>query len=248
MNITNLKTYIDEFSIVYQQVQEIKYASYLQCDLDSFYQAVEQAVNRSKACRQKETPDFNPFLVLDIKDRELCATALWKDLLDPNGTHEQGDIFLKPFLRLVDEKRQQSSLNPAYEDITPSSLWESYAEFFVKDDKDKSGRIDVFLRHSERRAAIAIEYKIKAKDQENQVKRYYNYLEKNFKKNYNVVYIHPTGREPTGRSLENLKASDILCISIKHDLVGMLKQILQEHDQIPKQIRQFVKHYIEVAK
>lgn len=248
-----LPEFLSSFAGAYNNSQHIRYGHYLKLKPHDFLARMKNAVERSQVLRQREAPFFNPFTVLDIERRELVATALWKDLLDPNGKHDQCDLFLKPLLEYIDNKIQNQSPEKfsSYSKITPVSSWKTSAEYFVQgvESGDRDGRIDVYLEHEDTGSAIAIEYKIDAKDQEHQVRRYYSHLKNNTNlKQFQVVYINPTGTQPSKSSLDTLPRNEVVCLSIQRELVGVLKKVIRENDHLPTKIHEFIECYIEVAK
>ena len=48
--------------------------------------------------------EYNIFLVLDVHDKEVIMCRMLFDLLNPNGRHGQGDIFLNDFLKHLEKK------------------------------------------------------------------------------------------------------------------------------------------------
>jgi len=252
-NINMLSNFLEGFQKANDKAQSIRYTEYTRGNQTrDFFEDIKIVLLRSQELRVEEIPDFNIFNVLRISKREVVATAMWKDLLDPKGSHEQGDLFLLPFLELLDNKLQNKSGVP-YTKL-PIDGWVTSAEEFVRKEhsKDKNGRIDVYLKHLNDYSAIAIEYKIDAEDQERQVSRYYEHLKAKRFKQWHVVYITPTGADPSGYSLgKKLTKEDIaekvVCMSIKYELVHILKQILEPNNKIPVALRCFIENYIEVA-
>jgi len=247
-----LSIFLEGFQRANDKAQSIKYTEYTESDQTQvFFKGIKTALQTSRKLRVQEIPDFNIFNVLRISRREVVATAMWKDLLDPKGSHEQGDLFLLPFLELLDNKLHHKNGVP-YTKL-PTDGWITSAEEFVHKEhpKDKNGRIDVYLKHLNDYSAIAIEYKIDAEDQERQVSRYYEHLKTKRFNQWHVIYITPTGADPSGYSLGKLTKEDmaekVVCMSIKYELVPILKQILESNNKMPVALRCFIENYIEVA-
>ena len=216
---------------------------------DVFFKTIKPILGISQALRKQEMPDFNVFNMLGIARREVVATAMWKDLLDPKGSHEQGDLFLRPFLELLDNKLKYMGEDYYAYATLPIDSWATSAEEFVRkvQTKDKDGRVDVYLKNVNNYSAVAIEYKIDADDQERQVSRYYDHLKKQKFKKFHVVYITPTGAMPSQFSLGEMDERKVVCMSIQYELVPMLNEIQRENIQLPKKLRYFLENYIEVA-
>lgn len=145
--------------------------------------------------------NFNPFAKLRVKETQ--HSRLLGDLLNPSGSHGQGDLFLKPFLEYLGVP------NPGT------------GEWHVAVEND---RVDIMLwRGRPTRSAVIIENKSNnAGDQENQIYRYWHhqiYLwdrsiwdlesesdEATRSRLYHLVYL-PTdgGKSPAPHSLERPK-------------------------------------------
>src|SRR5207244_839864 len=96
---------------------------------------------------------FNPLTRLKID--ETMHSQILGDLLDPDGTHGQGDVFLVPFLE---------ELGIPESDV---GLWHVTVE---------TGRVDILIwRNHPEKSAIIIENKSNdAGDQPNQIYRYWH--------------------------------------------------------------------------
>ena len=125
---------------------------------------------------------FNVFLIDGVKIDEDTHSAILADLLDPNGSHRQGAIFLKHFLNL-------ECLRPA-----DSSDYGELEDFHVERKANrKYGEIDVLLEKKDN-ACVIIENKIHdAVDQDNQLNRYYKYAKESFTNDQIKLIYSPTG-------------------------------------------------------
>ncbi|MDR2870581.1 MAG: PD-(D/E)XK nuclease family protein [Deferribacteraceae bacterium] len=133
--------------------------------------------------KAKLAPEFSLFD--HINYGELTISSIIRGLLDPNGTHGQGNLFLCEFLKLLDLD---------YADVKPSII---RCEWSIG-----NGRIDIFIVTD--KYCIAIENKLWAKDQKGQVKDYLEYI-KNYNKDKKPLLIYLTieeGREPDKDSIE----------------------------------------------
>jgi len=145
-------------------------------------------LGRLDKTRQEEwnrvAPDFNAFEIMFPS--ELSLSRILGDLLNPNGKHSQGRIFLDRFL---------TSFIPNYprkkKETVEISL-EHYTE---------NGQIDILMNIGES-FSVAIENKPYASDQDNQISRYVKYLSDRFgPKNFSMLYVSSNGEEPTERSI-----------------------------------------------
>jgi hypothetical protein len=109
--------------------------------------------------------------------------------LDPNQTHGQGNTFLKIFLKRLEIKEGLE-------------LIERNVEVKVKCEHstDEGRRIDILISFGNH-FILAIENKVWAKDQNDQIADYSTYLENFFKGNYKLLYLCPYERTPSIASI-----------------------------------------------
>ena len=167
---------------------------------------------------------FNVFLIDGVRINEDTHSAILVDLLNPNGSHRQGAVFLKHFLNLE-----------------PLGLADSFdygelEDFHVKRKANsKYGEIDILLEKKDD-ACIIIENKIHdAEDQNSQLNRYYRYAKENFTdEQIKLIYLTRYGRVPSPDSLrgvdgqEALDVSRVICMSYESDIVEWLEDCLKE--------------------
>ena len=173
-----------------------------------------------KAIRQKETPYYNIFEVLNIRHRETKThTPFLVHLLNPKASHEQGALFLNAFFKDV---------------LGTDFRYEEMMRFEVYEEKNTNyGRVDIYLEFSINNQAygIVIENKIYAGNQPQQLERYYNYLRRDEKlciKNIMVVYLtvnkKRAERGTIRKSLSQLLYNQNVLVDIgyKEDLINWL--------------------------
>ena len=174
--------------------------------------------------------DFNVFSILGVQTDEVRThSAFLSELLNPQGSHRQGTVFLKLFLELClkgTDKGSHAFDNGKLDDFRVG------AEVSVD-----QGRIDVLLEKDD--ACIVIENKIYAEDQPGQLNRYHQYA---YGKNIGdsrikLVYLTLDGSEPSEDSLrgENgrlgkLKPEDVLCISYKEHITRWLEACMRTEE------------------
>lgn len=181
--------------------------------------------------------NFNVFQILGLESAEVKTHSKFlAELLDPNGSHEQGDKFLKTFVKyinkLVIRDKNLICLN------TANSLVE-VEKYIGEVTKDKGGRIDIAI--SETKNFICIENKIYAGEQENQMLRYYNYVKDN---NYNFHILFLTLE---GHASQTVNNDLIYSISYKKHIIEWLELCKKEAVDIPI-LRESIKQYINLIK
>src|SRR5262245_26574954 len=137
---------------------------------------------------RRQAPRFSIFRVLGIEHREVTTHSRFlAHLLDPSGTHGQGDLFLRHFL-----------LGPPIE-IPVSEAGQ--VRWYVRPEKVTSlGTIDIVITCPCLRICVLIENKIGAGDQPGQLARYYRWLEASrFERSRSrLIYLTPDGKDPPG--------------------------------------------------
>lgn len=117
-----------------------------------------------KAIEKLSGENFNLLKLLKMGHYEVKThSPILADLLSPKGTHGQGATFLKLFVKL---------LNIA--DFDPESASVSMEKSIGEVTLESGGRIDLYITDGKGRK-ILIENKIYAREQENQLSRYYKY-------------------------------------------------------------------------
>ena len=181
--------------------------------------------------------NFNIFSILGLERKEnQTHSAFLGELLNPQGKHNMGNIFLTHFVNsLIKESASKINLQTATVHL------EHYIST-VDMDNSTGGRIDIFITDGQRH--ISIENKIYAKDQDKQLERYYNY-----NKGYNsILYLTLLGNEPTKESKgELVSGKDYICISYRKHIINWLELCLKEAADLPI-LRESIKQYIILIK
>jgi hypothetical protein len=118
------------------------------------------------------------------------------DLLDPNGTHDQGTLFLGSFLQILADRARACAVNWTYEWQEPNEL--EADSWLVLPER---GKIDISIRNKSDGVLIFIETKIDAPETEGQLCRYAARLNKETTYPHRLlVFIAPKGYRPqTGK-------------------------------------------------
>ncbi|SKB76929.1 PD-(D/E)XK nuclease superfamily protein [Salegentibacter holothuriorum] len=194
---------------------------------------------------------FNLFSVLGIESREnKTHSAFLIELLNPNGTHLQKDIFLKLFLQVIqreitkqekNEKAAQKKLINNFINSTNTTVSPEISIGRRNDHNKEGGRIDIFIEN--RNNIICIENKIYAQDQNCQIERYCNYPKEN-----TVLYLTLKVDSPSKQSSGNLKAGkDFYNISYKEHISDWLGLCLKEVPNLTS-VRESINQYILLIK
>lgn len=177
-------------------------------------------------------PEYNIFHVLDVTGKEVVMCRFLTDLLNPEGRHGCGILFLKSFWENVLKKEPVSDTLTAHTNVV--------REYGI----DNERRIDIAIYNS--RFFIPMEVKIYAGEQEGQCYDYYSYA-KSFDKNTRIIYLTRYGTMPAEYSrkakngAEILPVDKIICISWEKDIHDWLTALLpQLEEPIKTPVRQYI--------
>ncbi|HAD96929.1 MAG TPA: hypothetical protein DCG19_05950 [Cryomorphaceae bacterium] len=183
---------------------------------------------------------FNVFSILKMSAKEdKLHSRFIRELLDPQGSHLKGRLFLNHFLQLLNKGHGEEGQHEA--DAYDVVLREFHIGPVNLQTKT-GGRIDIFLRDTRSGRTICIENKIYAGDQQAQVERYCNY---NCTEGANrVYYLTLDGREPEEKSCGELRSGeDFYLLSYEKDIIKWLELCLREVYDEPI-LRESLKQYL----
>lgn len=195
-----------------------------------------QIITHQRELEEIRGETFNVFSILDMETKEDAThSAFIGELLDPNGSHMMGTIFLKLFLEEIEHKTEFNASSATM-----------IREFYIgKLDSEKrtGGRIDILIKDNTGQT-ISIENKIYAIDQPFQIERYVNYNK--FKNK--VYYLTLRGDEPNDISKSDLNSkTDFQCLSYSNDIIDWL-EACQMHAVSKPVIRESIRQYILLLK
>ncbi len=126
--------------------------------------------------------DFNALNFFNPGENKISEILSF--FLNPQQAHGQGDLFLNEFLKTINRS-----------DIDFKSV-SIYTEYIITNNR----RIDLFIKLSN--FIIAIENKIWAIDQPNQLNDYSAFLDKESNGNYLLLYLNPYKTNPSQQSID----------------------------------------------
>lgn len=216
-----------------------------------------QGVIKFESERKKITAeDFNIFNILGISHLEVSTHSRFiSNLLDPCGSHYQGNIFLELFMRKI-----------GIEDFNYAD-----ASIEVEKSENKYGRFDIFIT-DDKNWTIIIENKIHAGLQEEQLGRYIENLnETKNTKNKKLLYLtlanefdndshcnedYSPGIGISQREIEFLKSQGVNTvediklykhITYSNDILDWLIDAQKEAISLPR-IREVIEQYIQIIR
>ncbi len=174
---------------------------------------------------REEEEKFNIFSVMykEHDERKLHSRFV-AALLNPSGSHDLKDYFLKYFIGLFKEIDFSNFRNAI---VYPDEL-----------NKKENNNIDILIIDRTSRNAIIIENKIYAGDSNSeaggQLERYYRHVRENeniSEENISVLYLTLDGHEPSTKSLGEFKTLERIkgqCISYEAHILRWLKLCLKD--------------------
>lgn len=199
-------------------------------DVGPFSSLLRQAArlkDKIDALASASGENFNIFTILDRETDEVKThSAIIADLLDPDGLHGQGEIFIRLFLDQLNIE-------------THGDLHRARVGSEV--DAGEHGRIDIMFEMDD--SCVVMENKVYAYDQSRQLERYYRYATTRFADDrIELLYLTLHGVEPDKASLGLLPPGKVRCISYESDITEWLGACIREVARIP-QIRELLVQY-----
>ena len=232
-------------------------------DLKAIQQLLQEAqpiLQKSKAEKKEREAKgeyFNVFENLHFtRPEEHLHTPFLRMLLDKDANHGVGKGFLEAFLKMVKEELKldfQYDVNSSHVEYKDKYIGE--VKISEKDGESTGGEIDIFL-YDEKGHAIIIENKFDrygnpAQEQPRQLERYHNFGKKEYKDNFILIYLTPSGQDASEYSTGPNK---ITCYPMSYDLsddkpniLSWLKKCLDISKGCPR-IHEVIKQYITYIK
>jgi len=206
-------------------------------------ESINSIFNKYRQLVKQSGENYNIFKVLNVESNEVrLHSAFLADLLNPKGSHGFDSLFLRLFV---------TELN--INNFDCQSVNVKVEQYIGKVSDISGGRIDIDIRDNNG-YHIIIENKIYARDQENQLIRYFNYGE-NRCKNFKLFYLTLEGDMPdeeiscsdskNGIKLE--EGVDYFILSYRNDIKNWLEVCREKATNKPL-LREGISHYINLIK
>lgn len=193
------------------------------------------AINKCHNKMAELTGDrFNIFRIIKLKnnDEEKIHTPFIAALLNPNGSHKKGALFLKLFLKQI-----ENELPFDFEELFDFKTIKVNSEYTIKE-----GQVDIHITDANENT-IVIENKLAASDGYQQLLRYSNYCERRKGKRA-LIYLTYYGDDASELSTGE-EELDYIKISYKDDIMKWLEACRKECSTQPV-LREGITHYINL--
>ena len=195
-----------------------------------------ELVSHSNELARTTGARFNLFQILKIGHYEVAThSPILAELLDPNGSHAQGPVFLELFLGADTISHRQGS---EWRFDTSTAVVHCEYGIGVKTDS-AGGRIDILITDGRGRR-IAIENKINAVEQDNWVERYLDFLGPDGL----LIYLTLDGVAPQ-EVHERACADDLIQLSYASHITRWLKDCRKEAATVPV-VRESITQYLHL--
>jgi hypothetical protein len=205
-------------------MSNLKVSAISESELEQFFsemrRQVEGAQTQQRKLDREQTSGFNVFDLIEPDENKLSDVLKW--LLDPEGNHGQGDLFLGLLLKHLDlGSEATNTMKAKVHREAPTFGIEKYRR-----------RMDVLL---EAGALVVIENKLDAPEQPEQVKHYLEYLDRRTNSlctKSALIYLTPNGRKPNSLDKVTLRMYEengrLKCWNYHGELRNWLKDCQRE--------------------
>ena len=180
------------------------------------YMAAKAEADRQRAMGKH---DYNIFTLFHgFSDEVNLHSNFIASLLDPNGDHYKGDLFLKLFLEMC-------GIDDFSIDTSTATVFKEFKH------------IDIYI--SDGKKHIILENKVYAKDQPTQIARYIKAIKKEGAEDEDiyVLYLHPDGKLPNNQSFGDYHTRLLgENASIKFKVISYEDEILSWIDRCKKEV------------
>lgn len=190
---------------------------------------------------RETSPLFNSFDFWDINENKV--SEIFAFFLNPSANHEQGDIYLRHFLK-------KFSINSFY--FVDKDNIDVQCEFRC----DNNKRIDIIIIKNDFEQAIGIENKIYSDttDQVNQLSDYIHFLQRKTKDNFTILYLSPQVKNISEISLSKedkmrfQEERKLLQLNYEEHIIDCVKEftLLTENIRVKSFLKDFEKTLVRM--
>ena len=223
--------------------------------IESLLSKVKLIVDKYDEIERITGEKYNVFSILGLSSDELAHSKFIANLLSPQGSHGQGDIYLKLFFECMREKflsYDDDGKAPISEDSNFHVLEKFETEKArcqtekhagkVNFKESEGGRIDIYLKSGNHE--VIIENKVHAGDQYQQLKRYHT-----FAPEAPIFYLslYDSNEVSLGSKKDLIEGKHFFSISYETDVLNWIEKCVEQSASIPF-IRETLRQYTFLIK
>ena len=195
--------------------------------IEKLLKDVKEISNKYKTIAQATGSNFNIFEIVNISHKEVYMCRLLSELLNPKGSHYQGNIYLKLFFETL-----KRNYGDKFNLKTPEN-----AEVLREEGIEGCRRIDITI--DDGKQYLPIEVKIYAQDQKEQCKDYLKKAKDKYNQGENarLCYLTIEGHLPDESSLGDMSEAEkeqIIEISWRKDIIEWLDTCIKHQNTVAK--------------
>jgi len=204
--------------------------------LDNLLHNIATTTSKFKEISRISGDRFNIFSILKVESKEVKLHSMFiSELLDPNGTHDKGTMFLDLFMHDL------RLFVPELQFVISSKVNVTVEKHIGTKTENEGGRLDILLT-DESGNIVVIENKIYAGDQENQLLRYHNFRSRQ----KCLLYLTLHGKAPVDFN-GLIKDRDFYCISYSSFIVSWIEKCYSAAISQAK-LRETLVQYLSIIK
>lgn len=181
-------------------------------------------------------PTFNIFKLLHLETRaDEIHTPLLASLLDPQGNHGQRHLFLMAFIHTMAQSQEYFPV--------PEGEIDKYQWFVAAHKYIGHGTLDIVLSCPAMSYQVAIRNRIYTEDEDDELRRYFNWLEDNRDSYQQQALVILT---PTGEVLENIDPHSYFTASYHGHVADMFRKALPGISA--SHLREIILQYLDIVR
>ena len=181
---------------------------------------------------------FNVFEILGAENAEIRHSNILSWLFDPKQTHNLKDKFLRSFLSVLfinSSKTETIELeNISLTDVVVFREWN-----FID--------LVIIVKENKKNYIIVIENKIHSPENNKQLKKYYNFINEKFNKNYHKLFVYLVPSTNKYNRNENKSCAGWIDFEYK-EIIKILKNLSNSKDESNLETYSLIEQYCTILK
>jgi hypothetical protein len=236
--VTDIKAFLDRYSQLLQEHAGVRFDQFT-FRFGHLGAALASMREIERNFELAVAPRFNLFQLLGRARLEVNThSRLLKELLDPEGTHGQGYLFLETLLKYLSGKGGEFIRFPQLTVLPASASWIIKREMHTL-----QGYLDIVVSSYALRLLVVIENKVDHGEEPDQLVRYHRWLETQSEyppANRALIYLTPDGRQSyTAGGMPYFR------LSYREDIAAWIRTALSTVNAI--RVREVLAQYLEIV-